>query len=249
MSDVNARMLQVADDRARSILKNAQAALLKAAAKIAADCNIPENISGLSPAELLGRMVYAPTMRRDLHRIALADIAIKELKGMMPDAVAGQTGQQAEPDSGLVGVTWAGFSSQLAEIGFAVPTDISKQWDVRTRQTVMEYVQRWRAAPDDNKPPAPSSLLDYRTTPKPVAHITTGKAPFEPESCPVDVGRDMEPLANFKDLDRNTIAVLKKAKIITAADYLGQPAGAKIPGIGPGRIRELAAAMEARGYA
>lgn len=243
MSVPDPSLLQIADERARELLKTAQGALLRAAQSIAKECNIPDQISGLSAAELLGRMCYSPTMRKDLHRIALAYISQKYLKELLPESKL-EPDAQADPGTERVGLTWDDFTKELGGIGFTVPSDILKQWDVRTRQTIMEYVQRWQLAPEDKKPPAPSSLLPYRATPTALPPVP----PAAVQPSPVNVGRDMEPLANFADIEPQTAAALRKLKIVTAADYLGQPAGAKLPGIGPARTREIAQALAARGY-
>ena len=191
MTESDPRLLKIADERAREQLKTAQAALLNAAARIAQECKIPDQISGLSAPELLGRMCYSPTMRKDLHRIALADLSHKHLKELLPESkLAADT--QAAPGTERVGLTWADFTKELAGIGFTIPADVLKQWDVRTRQTIMEYVQRWQLAAEDNKPPAPSSLLPYRAPPTVTPDTGQFAAPVVPSS---PVGVHQEPLA------------------------------------------------------
>ncbi len=73
-------MMQAAREKADERIDKALGALRAAAREIGKQFEIPENISGHSTEELLGRMCWVPSQARDLRRACGQELANLELK-------------------------------------------------------------------------------------------------------------------------------------------------------------------------
>lgn len=83
MSADQTEVLNLARTRAEKRIDAAIGELHKAAAKIGTEHDLPDNISGHSVAELLGRISFVPSVGRDLRRALGQAMAKQELEQAM----------------------------------------------------------------------------------------------------------------------------------------------------------------------